>query len=233
MSPALRQMLDPTLFWEYRAVLLQGLAQNLSIFAESAILAMVAATIVAVVQLGRSRPLRWMATGYTELCRNTPEYVLLVWVYFVLPLIISKMIGSRFRLDPHVAAVIGLGVAYSGFMAETLRAGLRSIHRGQAEAAAAIGMSSFRTLRRIILPQALRRVLPDIVNQLVSLFKSTTIVSLITVQDIMYQVSMISVAEMRPIPLYTGAAVLYCAVIILATQLFQGLTERWRKRGWS
>jgi polar amino acid transport system permease protein len=233
MSPALRQMLDPTLFWEYRAVLLQGLAQNLSIFAESAILAMVAATIVAVVQLGRSRPLRWMATGYTELCRNTPEYVLLVWVYFVLPLIISKMIGSRFRLDPHVAAVIGLGVAYSGFMAETLRAGLRSIHRGQAEAAAAIGMSTFKTLRRIILPQALRRVLPDIVNQLVSLFKSTTIVSLITVQDIMYQVSMISVAEMRPIPLYTGAAVLYCAVIILATQLFQGLTERWRKRGWS
>jgi polar amino acid transport system permease protein len=233
MSPALRQMLDPTLFWEYRAVLLEGLAQNLSIFVESAILAAAAATIVAVIQLGRNRPLRWIATGYTELCRNTPEYVLLVWVYFVLPLIISKMTGSRFRLDPHVAAVIGLGVAYSGFMAETLRAGLRSIHPGQAEAAGAIGMSSFKTLRRIILPQALRRILPDIVNQLVSLFKSTTIVSLITVQDIMYQVSMISVAEMRPIPLYTGAAVLYCAVIILATQLFQALTERWRRRGWS
>jgi polar amino acid transport system permease protein len=233
MSPALRQMLDPTLFWEYRTVLLQGLMQNLSIFAESAILAMVVATIVAVVQLGRNRPLRWIATGWTELCRNTPEYVLLVWVYFVLPLIISKMIGSRFRLDPHAAAVIGLGVAYSGFMAETLRAGLRSIHRGQAEAAAAIGMSPFKTLRRIILPQAIRRILPDIVNQLVSLFKSTTIVSLITVQDIMYQVSMISVAEMRPVPLYTWAAVLYCVVIIAATQLFQGLTERWRKRGWS
>jgi polar amino acid transport system permease protein len=233
MSAALRQMLDPTLFWEYRVVLLQGLVQNLSIFVESAILAMVAATIVALAQLGRSRVIKWIATGYTELCRNTPEYVLLVWVYFVLPLIISKVIGSHFRLDPHVAAVIGLGVAYSGFMAETLRAGLRSIHRGQAEAATAIGMSPFRTLRRIILPQALRRILPDMVNQLVSLFKSTTIVSLITVQDIMYQVSMISVAEMRPIPLYTGAAVLYCIVIIVATQAFHALTERWRKRGWS
>ena len=119
MSPALRQMLDPSLFWEYRVVLLQGLMQNLSIFAESAILAIVAATIVALMQLGRNRPLRWIATGYTELCRNTPEYVLLVWVYFVLPLIVSKLIGSRFRLDPHVAAVIGLGAAYSGFMAET------------------------------------------------------------------------------------------------------------------
>jgi polar amino acid transport system permease protein len=88
-------------------------------------------------------------------------------------------------------------------------------------------------MRRIILPQAIRRILPDIVNQLVSLFKSTTIVSLITVQDIMYQVSMISVAEIRPIPLYTGAAVLYCAVIILATQTFHRFTERWRTRGWS
>jgi polar amino acid transport system permease protein len=76
-------------------------------------------------------------------------------------------------------------------------------------------------------------MLPEMVNQLVSLFKSTTIVSLITVQDIMYQVSMISVAEMRPVPLYTGAALLYCAVIILATQTFQRLTERWRSRGWS
>src|ERR1700753_232664 len=233
MLTALRQMLDPALFWEYRVVLLQGLVQNLSIFVESAVLAVVAATIVALAQLGRSRVIKWIATGYTELCRNTPEYVLLVWVYFVLPLIISKMIGSRFRLDPHAAAVIGLGVAYSGFMAETLRAGLRSIHPGQAEAAAAIGMSPFRTLTRIIPPQALRRILPGLVNQLVSLFKSTTIVSLITVQDIMYQVSMISVAEMRPIPLYTGAAVLYCIVIIAATQLFQGLTERWRQGGWA
>src|ERR1700744_876511 len=113
MLTALRQMLDPALFWEYRVVLLQGLVQNLSIFAESAVVAIAAATIVAVAQLGRSRAVRWIATAYTELCRNTPEYVLLVWVYFVLPLIISKMVGFRFRLDPHLAAVIGLGVAYS------------------------------------------------------------------------------------------------------------------------
>jgi polar amino acid transport system permease protein len=233
MFGALRQMLDPSLFWEYRVVLLRGLEQNLSIFVQSAVLAVVAAVVVGIAQLSRRRAVKWVATGYTELFRNTPEYVLLVWVYFVLPLIISKMVGFRFRLDPHVAAVIGLAMAYSGFMAETVRAGLRSISPGQAEAAISIGMSPLKTMRRIILPQAIRRILPDIVNQLVSLFKSTTIVSLITVQDIMYQVSMISVAEIRPIPLYTGAAVLYCAVIILATQTFHRFTERWRSRGWS
>jgi polar amino acid transport system permease protein len=233
MFASLREMLNPSLFWEYRAALLAGLEQNLSIFLESAVLAMVVALVVGLAQLNRSRAVRWVATGYTELFRNIPEYVLLVWVYFVLPLIISKMLGFRFRLDPHVAAVIGLGMAYSGFMAETVRAGLRSIPPGQGEAAVSVGMSPLTTLRRIILPQAVRRMLPETVNQLVSLFKSTTIVSLITVQDIMYQVSMISVAEMRPVPLYTGAALLYCAVIILATQLFHRLTERWRSRGWS
>src|SRR5258708_35273179 len=94
-------------------------------------------------------------------------------------------------------------------------------------------MSGFTALRRIVLPQAVRRMLPEAVNQLVSLFKSTTIVSLIAVQDIMYQVSMISVAEMRPVPLYTGAAWLYCIGIILPPQLFQRLTQAWRRRAWA
>jgi len=226
-------MLDPSLFWEYRVVLLKGLGQNLSIFAESAVLAGATAVIVGVAHLSRSRAVQWAATGYTEFFRNTPEYVLLVWVYFVLPLIISRMVGFRFRFDAHTAAVIGLGMAYSGFMAETVRAGLRSVPPGQTEAAISIGMSSLATFRRIVLPQAIRRMLPELVNQLVSLFKSTTIVSLITVQDIMYQVSMISIEELRPVPLYTGAALLYCTVIIVVTQTFHRVTERWRSRGWS
>jgi polar amino acid transport system permease protein len=230
---ALHNAFDPALFWEYRVGLLTGLLRNVVIFAESAVLAAVLAFVVGAASLSRHAIIRWAAIAYAEFFRNTPEYVLLVWVYFVLPLIIGKVIGNKVNLNPEVAAVLGLGVAYSGFLSETVRAGLRSVGYGQTEAALALGMSAFTTLRRIVLPQAVRRMLPDTVNQLVSLFKATTIVSLIAVQDIMYQVSMISVAEMRPVPLYTGAALLYCAVIICATQLFQRLTERWRSRGWA
>jgi polar amino acid transport system permease protein len=230
---ALHNAFDPGLFWEYRVVLLTGLLRNVIIFAESAVLAGVLAFVVGAASLSRHAIIRWAAVAYAEFFRNTPEYVLLVWVYFVLPLIIGKVVGSKVNLSPEVAAVLGLGVAYSGFLSETVRAGLRSVSYGQTEAALSLGMSGFTTLRRIVLPQAVRRMLPDTVNQLVSLFKATTIVSLIAVQDIMYQVSMISVAEMRPVPLYTGAALLYCVVIICATQLFQRLTERWRRRGWA
>jgi polar amino acid transport system permease protein len=233
MLAALQGAFNPALFWEYRVVLLTGLLQNLYIFAESAVVAIVLAFAVGIARLSRRRALSWTAMAYAEFFRNTPEYVLLVWIYFVLPLLLTKLAGMQIRFSPNFAAVLGLGVAYSGFMSETVRAGLRSISAGQTEAAQSLGLSGFTILRRITLPQAIRRMLPEIVNQWVSLFKATTIVSLISVQDIMYQVSMISVAEMRPVPLYTGAALIYCVVIIAATQGLQSLTQRWRMRGWA
>lgn len=233
MFTSLASTFDPGLLWEYRETLLQGLQQNLIIFVQSAVLAVLLAFVVGNARASRSRPVRWIAICYSEFFRNTPEYVLLVWIYFVVPLIISKMIGSRAGFSPHVAAVLGLGVAYSGFLSETVRAGLRSVPPGHAEAAAALGLSPFATFRRIVLPQAIRRMLPEATNQMISLFKSTTIVSLISVHDILYQVSVISSSEMRPIPLYTGVALLYCMIIILATYLLNRLTDRWRRRGWA
>jgi polar amino acid transport system permease protein len=233
MLSALSNAFDPLLLWEYRQPLLEGLAQNVIIFAEAFVLSIILAFLIGNAGTSRNTAIRWLATCYTEFFRNTPEYVLLVWIYFVLPLIVGKLVGGRANLSPTIAAVLGLGLAYSGFLAETVRAGLRSVPRGHSEAAMALGMTPFRTFYRIVLPQAVRRMLPEIINQMISLFKSTTIVSLITVQDIMYQVSVISTAEMRPVPLYTGAAVLYCIIIIIATQALHRLTSRWRQRGWA
>jgi polar amino acid transport system permease protein len=96
-----------------------------------------------------------------------------------------------------------------------------------------LGMSRWIIMRRIIAPQAIRRMLPEALNQFVSLFKATTFVSLIAVEDLMYKVSMITVDVMRPLPLYTGAALLLCAIIITAAQLIQHLSDRWRRRGWA
>ena len=102
--------------------------------------------------------------------------------------------------------MIALGFVYSGYFAETFRAGIQSIPAGHLEAGRACGMSERLILWRIILPQVVRRMLPEAINLFVSLFKATTIVSLIAVPDLMYQVSMVMQQEMRPLPLYTGAA---------------------------
>ncbi len=233
MSETLRQSLDLSLFWEYRYTVLAGLAQNIYVFLASAALALTLALFVGLSRVSRHRALRILSTGYAELFRNTPEFVLLIWVYYVLPILISKLLAAKFSLSPFLAAVLALGVAYSGFLSETVRAGIQSIPRGHVEAGLSLGMSRFTILRRIVIPQAIRRMLPEALSQFVSLFKATSIVSLVAVPDIMYQVSMINVDQMRPLPLYTGAALLFCLVIIAATQSINILSDRWRKRGWA
>lgn len=233
MLDRIRESLDPALFWEYRGILLAGLMQNIGIFFASAVLATILAFAIGAARLSDSRILRWTATGYAEMFRNTPEYVLLVWVYYVLPVLVSQLLARKFDLSPHVASILALGAAYSGFLSETVRAGLMSVPRGHIEAGLSLGMSRFAIQRRIVVPQAIRRMLPDALNQFISLFKATSIVSLIAVEDIMYRVSMINVEAMRPLPLYTGAALLYCTIIIVSSQLIQRLTDRWRRRGWA
>ncbi len=232
MSETLRQSLDLSLFWEFRYTLLTGLLQNIYVFACAAVLALALALVVGLARLSVYRGVRIVSTIYAELFRNTPEFVLIIWVYYVLPILLSRALATKFNMSPFLAAVLALGVAYSGFLSETVRAGVQSIPRGHAEAGASLGMTQFQILRRIIIPQAVRRMLPEALSQFVSLFKATSIVSLIAVPDIMYQVSMVNVDQMRPLPLYTGAALLFCLVIIAATQSIQILSDRWRKRGW-
>jgi polar amino acid transport system permease protein len=233
MSETLRQSLDLSVFWEYRATLAVGLLQNLYVFLASALLAMALALVISLSRLSPRMWLRVISTFYVELFRNTPEFVLLIWVYYVLPILLSRLLSTQFSLSPFAASVLGLGFAYSGFLSETLRAGIQSIPRGHVEAGLALGMRERTILYRIVLPQALRRMLPETLSQLVSLFKATSIVSLVAVPDLIYQVSMVNVEQMRPLPLYTGAALLFCLVIISATQMIQILSDRWRRRGWA
>lgn len=230
MTAALREALNLSVFWEYREVLLRGLAFNFYVFACAAAVALTVGLGAALLRLNRWRGLRWAGTLHVEIFRNAPDYVMVVWVHFVLPLLLGLLIGRRLEFAPFLSAVIALGLVYSGYFAETFRAGIQSIPLGQIEAGRAFGMSEHLVLWRIILPQVVRRMLPEAVNQFVSLFKATTIVSLIAVPDLMYRVSMVTQQEMRPLPLYTGAALTYFVIIFLAASLLRALAERWRQK---
>jgi ABC-type amino acid transport system permease subunit len=145
-----------------------------------------------------------LGTLHVEIFRNAPDYVMIVWVHFVLPLLIGTMLHTRLELNPFASGVIALGLVYSGYFAETFRAGIEAVPSGHVEAARSLGMGEQLVLWRIVLPQVVRRMLPESINVFISLFKATTIVSLIAVPDLMYRVSMITQQEMRPLPLYTG-----------------------------
>jgi polar amino acid transport system permease protein len=230
MSESLREVLDLGVFWEYRNVLLRGLAVNFYVFIAAAAVALGIGLAAALLRVNRFRAFRWIGTVHVEIFRNAPDYVMVVWVHFVLPLLIGSVLQRRFEFNPFVSAVIALGWVYSGYFAETFRAGIEAIPIGHIEAARSCGMSQRQILWRIVLPQVVRRMLPESINQFISLFKATTIISLIAVPDLMYQVSMITQQEMRPLPLYTGAALTYFVIVLLAGSALRALAERWRTR---
>jgi polar amino acid transport system permease protein len=229
LSDALRQALDLGLFWEYRNILFAGLLFNASIFVCAAAAALAAGLAACLLRMSRHAPLRTAGAIYVEIFRNAPDYVMLVWVHIVMPLLISAAIGRRVEFHPFLSAVIALGLVYSGYLAETFRAGFQSIPKGNIEAGRAVGMSELMILRRIELPQVARLMLPEAMNNFVSLFKATTIVSLISVPDLMYRVTMVTQQEMQPLPLYTGAALTYFAVIFVVASGARALAERWRR----
>lgn len=230
MSEALLQAVDPRLFWEYRNVFLEGLLFNFLVFACSASAAVSIGLAVALMRVNRNKLLRWLGTFHVEIFRNAPDYIMLVWVHFVLPLLLGIALDRRIEFHPFLSAVVALGLVYSGYFAETFRAGIQVIPRGNIEAGRAIGMSERMILSRIILPQVVRLMLPEALNVLVSLFKATTIVSLIAVPDLMYMISMVTQQEMRPLPLYTGAALTYFFLIFVFTSGIRVLAERWRRQ---
>ena len=230
MSTGLRQAFDLSLFWEYRAVLLQGLIANALVFLCAAVLALSAGLGAALMRVNRFVSLRLIGTFHVELFRNAPDYVMLVWVHFVLPLLIGLLIRRRIEFHPFVSSAVALGLVYSGYFAETFRAGIEAIPRGNLDAARGFGMSERLILWRIMLPQIVRRMLPEALNLFVSLFKATTIVSLIAVPDLMYAVSMVTQQEMRPLPLYTGAALTYFLLILILSSSVRAFSERWRRK---
>lgn len=233
MLATLGSLLDPQLFWEYRKTLLAGVGVTVYVFALSAVVAVALGLVACLLRLSRRRALRAVGTFYAELCRNTPEYVLLVWIHYVPPLILTWLLATRVNFTPVFSAVTALGLASSGYFTETFRAGILAVPRGHVDAARALAMSGPVTLRRIVLPQALRRMLPEAMNQFISLFKATTLVSLISVADLMYQVGIVTTEELRPMPLYSGTAFIYFAVIFTMSTGVRRLSEQWRRRGWA
>jgi polar amino acid transport system permease protein len=230
LPDALKQAFDLSMYFEYRAILAQGLIFNVLVFACAATAAVSIGLAAALMRINRFWPARLIGTLHVELFRNAPDYIMLVWVHFVLPLLIGLAIRRRVEFHPFVSAVIALGLIYSGYFAEAFRAGIQAIPQGNLDAARSFGMPERLILWRIILPQVVRRMLPEALNLFISMFKATTIVSLIAVPDLMYNVSMVIQQEMRPLPLYTGAALTYFLLIFMLSSAVRHFGERWRRK---
>jgi His/Glu/Gln/Arg/opine family amino acid ABC transporter permease subunit len=177
---------------------------------------------VALARMFGPRPLVWLVVGYVEVMRNTPLLLQLVYVYYVLPEV-------GIRLDSFTASVIALTLNYSAYISEVYRSGIQGIGRGQSDAAAALGMTRALSLRRIILPQAIRLVVPALGNYLISLFKDTALCSVVSVQEVLFSAQLIAARNYQYLKIYTVVGILYFIVGFAAARLVNHLEARARR----
>jgi len=195
--------LDWSVVWQHREALLLGTATTFLLTVATMAIALPCGIVVAALRLYAPAPVRAVATGYVELFRNLPLILVVFWAFYVVPI----MLGVG--LSPLATGLAALALNVTAYNAETFRAGINSIRRGQTEAAVALGMSRVQALRRVVIPQAGRRILPVLASTWVSLFKDTSLVSVIAVSELAYTSMQIRAQTFRVLEMLTAMAVLY------------------------
>lgn len=165
-------------------------------------LAVVIGLLLAVGKLNRIRLVRAFCVGYIEVVRGVPALAILFLIYF-------GLVPLGIVLDAFVAGFVGLGMSAAGYIAEVFRAGIQAVHKGQREAALSVGMTPMMSFRYIILPQALRIILPPLLNMLIILLKDTSICSLISTPELMLRAKDLAMMSFLPMHLFLLAGVIY------------------------
>jgi polar amino acid transport system permease protein len=212
--------------WDFGVVLrdsdllLWGLLNTLKVTLAALAFGVPLGLSVAVARLSQRRLIAWPVGLFIEFFRSTPPLVQLFWFFFAMPILLDV------RIDPFEAAVLTLSLQSSAFFAEVFRGGIISIEASQWEAGRAIGMSHRQLLRRVILPQAVKRMIPAFLDRVIELTKTTSLVAAISYADLLYEANAISQATYRPLEVFTVAAGLYFAVLFPTSLAVRGLERR-------
>jgi polar amino acid transport system permease protein len=186
----------------------------------AALIAVVVGLMIALARLAPIRPLAWFGGLYVNFFRSTPLLIQLVWFFYALPIL------TNISFDAFTTGVIGLGLYEAAFFAEVFRAGILSVPGGQRDAALAQGMTPAQAMRRVILPQAVRRTIPPATSSFITLFKDSSLTSIIAVPELLYKSSSLVSTTFSPISVLTAAALLYLALTYPQTLLASRLQRQ-------
>jgi len=199
-------------------LLLKGFGLTIWLGISSLFFALMLGLVLAMLRLYTPRPLRMLAVAYIDLFRSIPLLVLLVLVYYALPFV-------GLRLSPFWATTVSLSAVTAAYLAETLRAGIEAIPKGQLEAAHSLGLSWTRQMTDIVLPQAMRLTIPPATGVAVGLIKDTALASVVALPDLLKQATQTQAFHANPSPLI-GAAILYLVLLMPLVRLVGHMEQR-------
>jgi len=205
--------------------LVSGMGVTIYISVISIIVSMILGFIVAIPSLAKNKFLTYINIGYVEIVRAIPLLVLILWIYYGLPI----MTGLSF--SPFVSGIIALAISESAFQAEIFRAGINSIKKSQWEAGSSLGLTFYKRLRLVILPQAIKNILPALGNQFVYVLKMSSLVSIIGIADLTRKANELVVSTYRPLEIYTFLILEYLILILIVSFFVRKLEKKLEQDG--
>lgn len=200
--------------------LIGGLWMTISLSGLSILISITLGLLLALLGLSKNSLLRGFNRTYVEIFRSIPLLVMILWVYYGLPVILGLELGV------YAAGLVALVICDSAFEAEIFRGGIQSIERGQREAAYTLGLSYYSTMRYVILPQVFRRVLPPLGNQFVYMLKMSSLVSVIGLSELTRRANELVVTVYRPLEIYTVLVLEYLVLILIVSWLVRRMEKR-------
>ena len=184
-------------------LLLQGALVTVKITAFSVAAGFIIGMLASIANLSSFKPLRWLVRIYVDVVRGTPMLVQIFLIYFALPQIIGQ------RIDPFIAAVTACSLNSGAYMSEIFRAGIQSINKGQMEAGLSLGLSWAQTMRYIVMPQALKAIIPPLGNEFIAMLKDSSLVSVIGFEELMRRGQLIIAKTYASAEIWTAVAIIY------------------------
>ena len=197
-----------------------GVQLTIEVSLLGAVIAVSVGLVMALARLSPIRAVAWLGGLYVNFFRSTPLFIQLVWFFYALPI----LTGVSF--DAFTTGVIGLGLYEASFFAEVFRAGILAVPTGQREAALAQGMTAAQAMRRVIIPQAIRKTIPPAASSFVTLFKDSSLLSILAVPELLYKSSSLVSTTFSPIAVLTAAALIYLALTYPQTLVAAWLQRR-------
>ncbi len=205
--------------------LLEGMVITLKLTLISGTIGFILGMIVTLLRLSKFKVLNWFALAYVTLFRGTPLLLQILFIYFAVPVIFN------INLDSMPAGILALSLNCAAYLSEIFRAGILSIPKGQTEAAKALGLSHHQTMFKIIIPQTYRRIIPPVVNEFSALTKETSLVSVISLGELLYVTQRIGAKYLRPWEVYFWAALGYLIIVLLLSYVAARLEKNLLQKG--
>ena len=202
-------------------LLLLGAVITVKITAMSVALGIVIGLFAGIARICRVKPLRWISAVYVDFFRGTPLLVQIFLFYFAVPVITGQ------RIDPYVAAVGSCGINSGAYIAEIVRAGIQSIDEGQMEAGRSLGMTWTQTMRYVIVPQAMKRVIPPLGNEFIALLKDSSLVSVIGFEELTRRGQLIIAKTYASLEIWFSVAIIYLIMTLTISRLVAFLEKRY------